>query len=209
MPHPFWNVKKFLKKNHGLDSDTHVRCRKILADALPKNSSIHTGFLDWAAKQRTVAESLGMKDIGLPVSSDPIESLFAVTKQHGVGDIKDANLMARHVPAFCGRLTREDAESVLTVTVAEQQKVFGEIISLTKQRRRVMNNPENLETLNSDKDKGKSLELILMTKTWGINPPNHCGSIDPQKIIDLQQHANGSFQIASTLTAERESKIRA
>jgi hypothetical protein len=35
---------------------------------------------------------------GIPISSDCIESLFGVSKQHGAGKIKDANRIALRIP---------------------------------------------------------------------------------------------------------------
>src|SRR5690606_16312331 len=92
----------------GLTADTQQECRAILS-ILPQDASVHGGFLCWMARQRDIAEKLDLAGNGLPVSSDPIESLFAVAKHHGTGELKDANQIARHVPALCGRLTAEDA----------------------------------------------------------------------------------------------------
>ena len=72
-----------------------------------------------------VAKNLGIEKEGLPISSDNIESLFGVSKQHGTGEIKDANRIALRIPAMCGELTREDAQRVLSISVKEQQRNFG------------------------------------------------------------------------------------
>jgi hypothetical protein len=45
----------------------------------------------------------------LPISSDPIELLFGLAKQHGVGLLKDANRMALRMPALCGLPTEQEA----------------------------------------------------------------------------------------------------
>lgn len=52
--------------------------------------------------QLQTATKLGLDRIGLPVSSDPIESLFGLGKLHGTGEIKDANRIALRLPALCG-----------------------------------------------------------------------------------------------------------
>jgi hypothetical protein len=43
--------------------------------------------------------------------------------------------------------TREEAQQVLAVSVARQQEITGQCISLTKQRREVLCHPERLESL--------------------------------------------------------------
>ena len=59
------------------------------------------------------AKTLGLDHVGLPISSDAIESLFGVAKQHGVGETQDAARIALRLPALCGVPTREEAEQVL------------------------------------------------------------------------------------------------
>jgi hypothetical protein len=84
----------------------------------------------------------------LPISSDTIESLFGVAKQHGVGETQDAARIALRLPAFCGVPTREEAEQVLDVSGARHQAFTGQVISLTRQRREVLGHPERLESLS-------------------------------------------------------------
>jgi hypothetical protein len=50
-----------------------------------------------------------MGNIGMPICSDNIESLFGIGKKHVTGEIKDANRIALHLPAFCGYFNREFA----------------------------------------------------------------------------------------------------
>jgi hypothetical protein len=90
----------------------------------------------------------GLNHIGLPISSDAIESLFGVAKQHGVGETWDAARIALRLPAFCGLPTREKAEQVLDVSVPRQQAFTAQHGSLTKQRREVLGHPERLESLS-------------------------------------------------------------
>jgi len=59
-------------------------------------------------------------------------------------------LLALRLPALCGVPTREEAKQVLDVSVARQQEVTGQFISLTKQRREVLGHPERLESLSLD-----------------------------------------------------------
>jgi hypothetical protein len=70
-----------------------------------------------------VATKLGVEEIGLPISSDPIESLFGLAKHHGVGEIKDADRIAIRLPALCGVPTRSEAEQLLGVSVADQNQI--------------------------------------------------------------------------------------
>jgi hypothetical protein len=69
----------------------------------------------------------------MPISSDSIESLFGVSKQHGCGKIKDANRIALRIPAKCGELMKKDAQMVLDISVKEQQQIEASLPSLTKQ----------------------------------------------------------------------------
>jgi hypothetical protein len=98
----------------------------------------------------TTATTLGLDHIGLPISSDAIESLFGVAKCHGVGETQDAARIALRLPALCGVPTREEAEQVLRVTVARQQALTAQVISLTKQRHEVLGHPEHLEQLSRE-----------------------------------------------------------
>ena len=102
-------------------------------------------YLDFELETAT---TLGLDHVGLPISSDTIESLFGVAKQHGVGETQDAARIALRLPALCGLPTREEAEQVLDVSVARQQEFTGQVISLTKQRREVLGHPERLESLS-------------------------------------------------------------
>ncbi len=107
-------------------------------------------FAGYLQYQLETAKTLGLAEVGLPVSSDQIESLFGLAKQHGVGKIKDVNRIALRLPALCGIPTREEARQVLEVSVARQQEITGRVASLTKQRREVLPHPEHLEKLGMD-----------------------------------------------------------
>jgi len=114
------------------------------------------------------AKTLGLDHVGLPISSDTIESLFGVAKQHGVGETQDAARIALRLPALCGLPTREEAEQVLAVGVARQQAFTDQFISLTKQRRAVLGHPERLESLRIPQGP-PHVELIARPK----NRSNH------------------------------------
>lgn len=133
-------------KAKGLSQQTSEQCHQIV-ETMPPSSPVRRGFKAWMDKHLAVARELGLDAVGLPISSDPIESLFGVTKQHSQGPIKDADRLAVYLPAFCGRLSRADAVRVLEISVAQQREVMGSVSSLSKQRRQVLPNPGSLESL--------------------------------------------------------------
>ena len=116
-------------------------------EAMP-STALRQEFRAYLQFELETAKTLGLDHVGLPISADAIESLFGVAKQHGVGETQDAARIALRLPALCGRPTREEAEQVLDVSVARQQEVTGQVISLTKQRREVLGHPERLERLS-------------------------------------------------------------
>jgi hypothetical protein len=144
-------------KTHGLTHDTLTQCAPLL-DAMT-SVRVRQEFSRYLHHQLETAKRLGLDDVGLPISSDPIESLFGLAKQHGVGPVKDANRMALRIPALCGLPTQEEAQQVLEVTVAQQHALSDGISSLTKQRRQMRANPHHLEQLGHERDQG-NVELI-------------------------------------------------
>jgi hypothetical protein len=133
-------------KTTGLSHDTLAQCEPLI-DAMP-SAAVRREFRAYLDFELETATTLGLDHIGLPLSSDSIESLFGVAKQHGVGQTQDAARIALHLPALCGVPTREEAEQVLEVSVARQQEITGQFISLTKQRHEVLGHPERLESLS-------------------------------------------------------------
>ena len=85
-------------------------------------AAIGQEFRAYLTYQLGIATTLGLAHVGVPISSDAIESLFGVGKRHGVGETPDAARIALRLPAFCGRPTREEAEHVLGVSVARQHE---------------------------------------------------------------------------------------
>jgi hypothetical protein len=134
-----------LLKTQGLSHDTLAQCAPLI-DAIP-SQAVRREFAGYLQYQLQTATALGLDQVGLPISSDPIESLFGVAKRHGMGEIKDANQIALRLPALCGTPTREEAKQVLEISVAEQQELTGRFTSLIKQRREVLPNPDALESL--------------------------------------------------------------
>ena len=138
--------------------DTLTQCEPLL-DTMA-SVRVRQEFARYLHHQLETATRLGLDDVGLPISSDPIESLFGLTKQHGVGPVKDANRMALRIPALCGLPMPVEAQQVLEITVAQQQKALTDgVSSLTKQRHQMRVKPHDLEQLSSGRDQGY-VELI-------------------------------------------------
>lgn len=151
-----------LLKTKGLSQVTYNECQNFV-EAIPERSAVRGGFESWIREQLLLAREIGLDKVGMPVSSDCIESLFGVAKHHGTGEIKDANRIALRIPTFCGKLTEEDAQNVLNISVKEQQKVTQSIPSLVKQRRKVLSNPGSLDEIQLF-DTKQNLELIPESK---------------------------------------------
>jgi hypothetical protein len=154
-------------KTQGLSHATLAQCELNI-------QSIHTapvrrGFITYLHRQLDIAKELDLDDVGLTISSDPIESLFGLAKQHGVGQVKDADRIAIRLPALCGTPTRVEAEQALKITVAEQHELTAQFISLTKQRREVLAHPDRFEQLNTDQAH-IHVELIPGSKNRSKDP---------------------------------------
>jgi len=146
-------------KNKGLSNQTRAQCESLIQD-IPARSVRHE-FRDYLDRQIDTARCVKLEEIGMPISTDPIESLYGLGKSHGTGQIKDANRIALRLPALCGAPTREEARQVLGVSVAEYRKIIAPLTSLSKQRRNVLPNPERLESLIDTK---RHIELIPSPK---------------------------------------------
>lgn len=166
---PLLESQKILK-NNGLNQVSYRQCLKLV-ETIPPRSPVRTGFGNWMDKQMTVAKKLGLDQIGMPISSDSIESLFGVSKQHGCAEIKDANRIALRIPAMCGELTSRQAQLVLDISVKEQREIEAPLASLTKQRRDILPNPGRLDEVVSAGAK-KNLELIPGPKKRANNVIN-------------------------------------
>ena len=147
-------------KTRGLSHQTLSECDALIA-TIP-SSAVRREFDAYLRYQLATATALGLDDVGLPISSDAIESLFGVAKRHGAGELHDAGRIALRLPALCGTLTRSEAQQVLAISVAEQHEFSAGLPSLTKQRREVLSHPERLEQLGLDQ--GHTIELIAGPK---------------------------------------------
>jgi hypothetical protein len=132
-------------KTTGLSHDTLAACEPLI-DAMP-SAPLRLEFRAYLQVQLATATTIGLDQVGLPMSSDTIKSLFGVAKHPGVGRTQDAARIALRLPALGGAPTREEAEQVLEISVARQQEITVQFTSLTKQRREVLCHPERLERL--------------------------------------------------------------
>lgn len=174
-------------KTKGLTPQTLAACEPLI-DTIA-SAAVRQEFRAYLKLQLKTAKALGLDRVGLPMSSDSIESLFGVAKQHGVGQTQDAARMALRLPAFCGVPTREEAQQVLEVSVARQKEATDQLISLTKQRREVLAHPERLESLSEDQGHPQ-VELIPSPKSRSndesiVNLSTSCGNrYGPQLVAE-------------------------
>jgi len=132
-------------KTQGLSPATVAQCEPLI-EALP-TAALRLECVAYLEYELESAVTLGLDRVGLPISSDSIESRFGEAKRHGVGETQDADRLALRLPAFCGRPTREEAEPVLKVSVARQEAFTSAFTSLSQQRREILTHPERLERL--------------------------------------------------------------
>jgi hypothetical protein len=129
----------------GLSHDT-------LAQGEPLSCAMPTATVrqEWSAslaEQLTTATTVGLEHVGVPISADPIASLFGVAQRHGMGQTQDAARIALRLPALWGAPTRAEAEQVLGGRVARHHDITGQFTSLTTQRREVLGHRKALERL--------------------------------------------------------------
>lgn len=165
------NVQKILKVR-GLSMETAEESKAVLEAALPVNSAVKIGALNWIDKHLAIAEELGLAHAGIPTTSDSIESLFGAAKVRGTGPVKDANRIAARLPVFCGPPpTMDDAGAALKISVKEREQALESGPSLIKQRREVLANPGTLESLASGSP-AVGLSLIPGSKNRQKNEEN-------------------------------------
>ena len=106
-------------KTQGLSHDTLAQCQPLIGE-MP-SARVCQAFEAYLEYQLATAKTLGLDQLGLPISSDAIESLFGVAKRHGVGQTPDAARIALRLPAWCGAPMREEAEQVLGIEQSKNQ----------------------------------------------------------------------------------------
>ena len=158
-------------KTQGLSHDTLAQCQPLICE-IP-SALVRQEFEASLEYQLATAKTVGLDQIGLPISSDAIASLFGVAKRHGVGQTQDAARIALRLPALCGAPTREEAEQVLGISVARQHEITGQFTSLTKPRRAVLGHGKELESLGQSLGE-PHVELLPRPK----NRPNHTAIVN-------------------------------
>lgn len=148
-------------KTKGLSHATLAQCKPLISE-MP-SAPLRLEFEAYLAYQLDTAQTLGLDQVGLPISSDTIETLFGVAKRHGVGQTQDAARIALRLPALCGAPTREEAEQVLGISVTRQHEITGQFPSLTKQRREVLGHGKALERLGQSQGEPQ-MELFPRSK---------------------------------------------
>jgi len=162
---PLLECQKILK-TRGLSNGTLAQCESLI-QAIP-SADVQRDFSAYLQGQLDTATELGLEEIGLPISSDQIESLFGLAKQHGAGEIRDADRIAIRLPALCSTPTRAEAEQVLGIGVADQYELTSCFTSLMKQRREVLPNRGRLESLGANQAR-VHVELIPSAKNRSKN----------------------------------------
>jgi hypothetical protein len=165
-------------KNQGLNCETYAQCQQLI-HVIPQASPIRIGFNQWAIEQLGIAKTLGMNHIGLPVSTDQIESLFGIGKHHGTAEIKDANRIAMRLPALCGTFMPDDAKKILDITVQEQTELMSGT-TLIKQRRQVLEHHGMIDTLVKSKEI-KQTELLPKSKNREKSIVTYCNVYEINK----------------------------
>src|ERR1700704_6342686 len=89
--HGLLECQKILKTK-GLSHDPRGQCEPLI-DTMP-SSALRQEFRAYLDFELETATTLGLDHVGLPISSDAIESLFGVAKRHGVGETQDAHRIA-------------------------------------------------------------------------------------------------------------------
>jgi hypothetical protein len=85
-------TSQHILKTQGLCHDSLAQCQSLMGE-MP-STPIRREFEAYLASQLGTAKTLGLDQLGLPISSDAIESLFGVAKRHGVGPTHDAARIA-------------------------------------------------------------------------------------------------------------------
>jgi hypothetical protein len=189
------NLERVIK-NHGLSHASWQKAEACL-DPLPPLSRIRRTLKAWATETLAIADRLGVGNTGLPVTSDPLESLYGLWKSHGTGERQNIYRMATRLPALTGQITKEEAEMVASVTVAEQKAVFGEVPSFEKTQFRFRSDDANFDDLASINE--MILTLSKAQKSDADSDENNvisicykeakCPEIDPSPCNSPKQNA--------------------
>lgn len=185
-------------KNKGLSNHTYQECKELLK-AIPTNSIVYSGFIAWLDEHIEIAKQQGLDEKGMLITSDNIESCFGRGKVRTAGAIKDANRIALLLPAFCGKISKEDIQKVLATTVREQREFEAQLPSVHKQRRKVFGGAASLESLASEAEK---TQLVLKL----VGPPDNRLQSKDQVDVSTSVEKQGDSAERS-LVCEAEDKV--
>ncbi len=179
-------------KTEGLSVESYQTCLPYIQQ-IPAKSSVRAGILQWFDQQLIIAKRLQLQSIGMPITSDSIESLFGIAKKRGTGAIQDAHRIALRIPAMCGYFTKQEAQLLLDISCREQQEIEKTLPSLTQQRREILPTPGSLENIQDSTDTNNGyFELIPRPKTRSnnviyLNISNTCmNNMGPPKTVVFQ-----------------------
>ena len=125
-----------LLKTQGLSHETLAQCTPLI-DTIP-SQAVRREFVGYLQYQLETAQTLVSTRLACRSAPMPSNRCSGWPSNTGWAQTQDAARIALRLPAFCGLPTREEAEQVLAVSVARQHEVSGQVISLTKQRREVL-----------------------------------------------------------------------
>ena len=152
-------IQKILK-NRGYSKESSIECERLL-DSRKVSHSIRDGMLTILAKYKSTATSLGLIEIGMPVSSDGIESLFGWRKHLACGQSLDPVAIAHRIPLRCGELTEKLVMDSLQIPQREIEQQRRANSSMHSDRNKIFREEKSIEELAS---KPKSLQLIAGAK---------------------------------------------
>ena len=178
------------RKTQGLSHQTLAQCEPLIATIA--SGAVRHELTNYLPYQLRTATTLGLDHIGLPISSDPIESLCGVATHHGVGERQKAGRMALRLPAVCGAPTRQEAQQVLEVSVAQQQALTAHVTSLIQQRRMVCSTPDARERLGMD-HVSYPLEIIPRAKNRSNNRAAINLSKNSKETSDAARHRQNAL----------------
>jgi len=102
-----------LMKTYGLNEATYKSAKEILVK-LPNNSLLRIRLSAWLDKHISIFRSIGFPDLSLPVSSDPIESLFGKFKTIIQRNPQaELNRLIFIIPLLCGEHSQPNIDRAL------------------------------------------------------------------------------------------------
>ena len=135
-------VERFLVllKTQGLNETTYHRALALLAP-LPAHSFLRLGLVAWLDKHLSLFRELGHLDCSLPVSSDPIESLFGKFKTMiQRNPHAELNRLIFVLPLLCGQHSQADIDQALhQCSQAQMRATIKEIVPPTLRQIRKQN----------------------------------------------------------------------